>query len=334
MKILIVVPQMPTDLESVKGGVHAALTNLLEGFKYEPIQIRLVSFSRSIKAKTEKQYSENIVLVYYPQSNLPHVINYLLKGAFQLRHEIQTFHPDLVHYFMSGYILLTRLYGLLGKPVLATIHGIAFAEARLKKQLKEKIVFYTNGWVELLLCPKNKIHLSNYSLHLHTTQQKDLTTIIPNAVKSTFFELPIKSSTENKLLFVGVIEHNKNLMYLLHCLAELNQQGIFFTLDVLGDFADADYKKNTLELIERAQLSKAVKFHGWVKQDQVLKFLQESDLLVIPSLQETLPMAIAEAMAAGKVVAASKTGGIPEMIDKEKDGQYHEMDNMKNNKLT
>jgi glycosyltransferase involved in cell wall biosynthesis len=200
---------------------------------------------------------------------------------------------------MSGYILLTRLYGLLGKPVLATIHGIAFAEARLKKQLKEKIVFYTNGWVELLLCPKNKIHLSNYSLHLHTTQQKDLTAIIPNAVKSTFFELPLKSSTENKLLFVGVIEHNKNLMYLLHCLAELNQQGIFFTLDVLGDFADANYKKNTLELIERAQLSKAVKFHGWVKQDQVLKFLHESDILVIPSLQETLPMAIAEAMAAG-----------------------------------
>ena len=48
--------------------------------------------------------------------------------------------------------------------------------------------------------------------------------------------------------------------------------------------------------------------------------LAEACCLVLPSFQETLPVAIAEAMAAGVPVVASAVGGVPEMIEEGKSG--------------
>lgn len=51
-----------------------------------------------------------------------------------------------------------------------------------------------------------------------------------------------------------------------------------------------------------------------------MKFIEEADILVVSSKHESLPMVIAESMAAGKTVIASAVGGIPEMIDHGVDG--------------
>ena len=55
-------------------------------------------------------------------------------------------------------------------------------------------------------------------------------------------------------------------------------------------------------------------------QGKLLKFIENTDILVVSSKHESLPMVIAESMAAGKVVVASAVGGIPEMIKDGVDG--------------
>jgi len=48
MKILIIIPDFPENLEDIKGGVQSALANLLKGFAIINENIRVITFSRTI----------------------------------------------------------------------------------------------------------------------------------------------------------------------------------------------------------------------------------------------------------------------------------------------
>jgi glycosyltransferase involved in cell wall biosynthesis len=59
-------------------------------------------------------------------------------------------------------------------------------------------------------------------------------------------------------------------------------------------------------------------FTGW--RDDVNTLYQVMDLVVFPSLTEGLPISLLEAMSHGKVVLATRVGGIPEVIHHGKNG--------------
>ena len=58
-----------------------------------------------------------------------------------------------------------------------------------------------------------------------------------------------------------------------------------------------------------------ITFQGELKSFEVHQLMSESDLLVVPSLSENYPGVIGEAQLIGCTVAASRVGGIPEMIE-------------------
>ncbi len=67
-------------------------------------------------------------------------------------------------------------------------------------------------------------------------------------------------------------------------------------------------------LAESGVLDK-VEFHDHADMDTFVRFYQASDICVIPSLFENAPYTVLEAMSCGKALIASRTGGIPEMVE-------------------
>ena len=53
---------------------------------------------------------------------------------------------------------------------------------------------------------------------------------------------------------------------------------------------------------------------GQVSNEQVIHYLHEMDIFVMPSLQESFGVAAVEAAAAGLPVIASHVGGLPEVV--------------------
>ena len=327
MRVLIIIPDFPENLNNIKGGVQSALANLLNGFSIIGVNVRVITFCRTIDKEYIIKYSSTIEIVYCPEGSYFHLFNYISKNSFDVRKHVKLFNPDLVHFSMGGICLITKVFGLYQKKQLVTIHGISFLEARIIKNLRKKLAIYANEIIEHLLIPKNIIHISNYSLDIKGQTKKICYTIIPNAVMPIYFDIALKTNTDNRLIYIGAIDERKNILLLLQTLYSLVQNGKFYFLEILGDFLAEDYKNEILGYVKNKGLSKYIKFHGWVSQATVVEVLTIADILVVCSKQETLPMVIAEAMAAGKVVVSSDVGGVSEMITDGIDGFLFDLEN-------
>ena len=327
MRVLILVPGLPVDLSKIKGGVHSAVSNLLKGFAFQDIDVRVLSIGTSTKKDISIALTNRIEICYAYEGPLPyHSMNYLLNSPRKVLQHINEFQPDIIHFQEGNSFLLTRIKGLHKTKYLQTIHGMSFFEAKRKKKIKDKLTWYFNGALQMWLMPKNIIHLSQFSVDLYHKKKATNGTIIPNAIIPAYFEIPLKTHTSNELLYVGLIDNNKNLIFLLNAMARLVKSGKPFTLNVLGDFQLDSYRKLITDFVRENDLAEYVHFRGWVSQEVVMQYLAQSDILVVSSKHESLPMVIAEAMAAGKVVAASAVGGIPEMIDHNKNGFLFHLD--------
>lgn len=84
-----------------------------------------------------------------------------------------------------------------------------------------------------------------------------------------------------------------------------------FHLTIVGGGADLDHCK---EIVERANLNDIVSFTGAVPNTEVPKYLAASDVFVLLSENEGLPISIIEAMRAGLAVISTNVSGIPELV--------------------
>ena len=321
MKILILGPGLPQNINNIKGGVHSAVINLLYGFLSKNIDIRVISFTKEVKKKTIVKFSERIEIIHEPEGPFSfHSINYLLNGTFILKRNIKEFNPDLIHYQTGNTLMFTKLLGTCRVKTIHTIHAFAFEEMKTKSTVKDKLTFWYNGVVNNLLPINNIIYISDSSKQSHINIKIKNSIVIPNALRPDYFNLLTKRKTTNRILYIGVINNRKNLLFLLKTINQLFSENINYSLDVLGDFTDVEYKNVINDFLKANEISNNIKFHGWVNQSESLKFIAETDIVAITSFQETLPMVIAESMAAGKVVISSDVGGIPEMINNSVDG--------------
>jgi glycosyltransferase involved in cell wall biosynthesis len=68
-------------------------------------------------------------------------------------------------------------------------------------------------------------------------------------------------------------------------------------------------------------------FPGYLEREQLLKYYQSADVLLHAAIAENFPLVILESMASGTPVIATRTGGIPEIIEDNEDGFLIEIKN-------
>lgn len=69
------------------------------------------------------------------------------------------------------------------------------------------------------------------------------------------------------------------------------------------------------EYVKKNSLEEQVEFLGWINKDKKNDLLMKSDVLILPSYNEGLPMAILEAMSYGLAIVSTDVGSINEAVN-------------------
>jgi len=107
---------------------------------------------------------------------------------------------------------------------------------------------------------------------------------------------------------LGRLHRNKGIDVLLHAVARLKARGVAAQVRIAGDGPEMARLRT---LAAALGLGETVDFAGWVKPDAYLPAL---DLFVLPSRVEPFGLVVAEAMAAGVPVVASRIDGPAEIL--------------------
>jgi glycosyltransferase involved in cell wall biosynthesis len=115
------------------------------------------------------------------------------------------------------------------------------------------------------------------------------------------------------LLAVGTLERHKGHQILLQALTRLASSGVKapWRLIIAGG-RGGEQHDSLIEYINEMGLDDRIRIV--TNRNDVPDLLALADIFVMPSLFEGLPMALLEAMLAGKAIVASVTAGIPEAI--------------------
>lgn len=119
-------------------------------------------------------------------------------------------------------------------------------------------------------------------------------------------ELNLKDS-DFLVLSVGELNKNKNQKVIIKALAQINNDNIHYILCGKGD-----QENNLRALCKKLNLSNKVHFLGY--RNDVVNICDQSDIFVMPSLREGLPVASLEAMYCGLPLITSNIRGLSDIM--------------------
>ncbi len=136
--------------------------------------------------------------------------------------------------------------------------------------------------------------------------------IVHCGLEKSFYNVPAVAMTPTpRLVCVGRLCEQKGQLLLVEAAKNLHELGFAFELILAGD---GEMRAEIETLIMRYQLQDKIKITGWISSSEVRNTILSSQILVLPSFAEGLPVVIMEAMSLRRPVISTYIAGIPELI--------------------
>jgi glycosyltransferase involved in cell wall biosynthesis len=239
----------------------------------------------------------------------------VLAGLVRGRRFLKEFRPDLVHSHSFHANFVARLLKLLvpATTVLSTIHNV-FEGGRgrmLAYRLTDGLSRLTTAvseaaaerFVRLKAVPKKKCIVAPNGI--------DTAEFAPNAQRRAHMQATMGVSGEFIWLTAGRVVPAKDYPNLLRAFAEVRAAWPDAQLWIAGEAAGAEFER-VRGLSAELGLTDSVRWLG-LRRDMAA-LLDAADGFVLASAWEGMPLALGEAMAMKKPVAATDVGGVRELV--------------------
>jgi glycosyltransferase involved in cell wall biosynthesis len=142
--------------------------------------------------------------------------------------------------------------------------------------------------------------------------------VLYNGVDRKINKMPKKN---REVIFVGRLVPEKGIHIYIDAIEKIFEKFPLWKFSVIGSpylgssSKDTQFAKNQYTKFKK--IGKQAHFTGFLNPEKVCQKMEKASIIVIPSLwEEPFGLVVAEAMANGIAIIASKVGGIPEIIEK------------------
>jgi glycosyltransferase involved in cell wall biosynthesis len=319
MKI-VMVGDYPLDSTRIWGGVQSASAYLARELgRIDGVDLHLVTLGGANQVGERQAEGDRAtlhVLPYFPRFELARNFRTYQARLNSVLAEIQ---PDVLHAQGAtdhAYVALRS-----GYPTVITVHGVQSEESKHQGAFLNRARKRVYGLLIERYIMRRTRHLIAIGRYVSNTFARMLRSDaqvhhIPNAIDSSYFNLAHDHAFAGEtILFAGRVIQRKRPLDLVRAFAQLARQIPTAQVRVAGEYSsDQAYADALRGVIREAGLGDRVQLLGKLTEDAILREFANCDVLALPSAQETTPMVIAQAMAAGKPIVATPVGGVPEMV--------------------
>ncbi|MFC1773729.1 glycosyltransferase [Pseudomonadota bacterium] len=226
--------------------------------------------------------------------------------------------PDIIHAHAAIYggVLAQRISRRFGVPYVITEHSSAYArdilDGRQKRLASDAMSHASRRFaVSQSFCALLEKYFGVAEGSWDT---------LPNMVNHMFTEFPLQSAKRkaDDFVFVSIaaLTKNKGVGDLINAFSRAFADVKGVMLVIGGDGVERNHLR---ALVQELDLVSRVQFLGALSRGQVLEEVSAADAFVSSSHYETFGVAVAEALALGKPVIATRCGG-PESTVRKRDG--------------
>ena len=207
------------------------------------------------------------------------------------------------HFADSSATVSMLTSALTGIPYSFTLHGPTELFAPESWHMAEKV-----ARAKLVICishfARSQVMLFSDPSHWHK-----LRIVHCGVTPARYVDTPAPSEGGMKLLFVGRLDPVKGLRVLMEAFEAARAKAPDITLTIIGDGEDRPWVEAEAHRIG------GIEVLGYQSQAFVAETLGTSDVLVLPSFAEGVPVALMEAMASCRPVIATRVGGVQELVE-------------------
>jgi len=322
---ILVIAHFQNDRSSYASFVHD------QALSYQALGNKVCVISSVVRLKKEsvmyKGLSDKLVdgiKVYYPRRFSLSIYGRYGVNALLGLHAIEKlykkllidFKPDIIHAHTIGFdgAIGVKLKEKFKIPVVITTHG-----SDTVIPIKDgKASYITN------ICSNANaiVAVSSKLKKLLIKEEPKLNPyVICNGFNSQFCTEEIK--IKHSIIQVSGLIKQKKVDITLKALAEIKKEYNDVTLTIVGEGPEKSY---LIDLCYQLDITDSVNFTGQISNKEVLKRMAETEIFVMPSINEGLGIVYLEAMASGCVTVGTKGEGIEDIISNEKNGILVEAD--------
>lgn len=321
MRVALVGPY-PVDTSQFDGGVETSFFGLLEGLKsFDDLELHVVTFVPGAK-EVRRNGDGRVAVTYFPS---PVRLNNLILYRPQrrvLREVIGALRPDIVHAqdaISYGYMTLRSVRDV---PVVLSVHGIVREEIKYMESRLDRVRTWLTGPPIQRYCVRRARYLlepSSYPERYFGDLISGRVFEVGNPIGDRFFEAET-APEPGTVLYAGGVIPGKRVVELVEMLASVRTQVPEARLRIAGNTSDANYVAAVRARALGLGIADSVTLLGTLSPAEIVEEYRRASVFVLASAQENSPMVIAEAMAVGVPVVATRVGGVDSLVDHGKTG--------------